>query len=251
VHNTHGNIQPFASNLTVAAGGALTFDINSNHFDTAAAVQAQGGVFINAATSTAVASGYVRNNTIGTSGVVDSGSSGNAPALDIESNSGGDLTVVVDNNQMYQWGSNGAGLLLLTGATGGNPTLVNATVTNNTIAQPGTFAVANLAQGFQLNNGLNSGENHTTCLRFASNVVDQAGTGAGGDVRIRQRFDTKVQLPGYTGAPDGTTGSPSVATYIQALNPTGPPTVTSASSTLGGGGFVNTPGGAACAVPLF
>jgi hypothetical protein len=111
--------------------------------------------------------------------------------------------------------------------------------------------VANTAQGFQLNNGTNSGENHTTCLRFASNVVDQAGTGAGGDVRLRQRFDTKVQLPGYTGAADGTTGSPTVASYIQGLNPPAP-TVTSVSSTAAGGGFFNTPGpGGACAVPSF
>ncbi len=79
VHNTHGNIVPFAQDLNVAAGGTLTFDINSNHFDSAPAVQAQGGVFINAANSTANATGYFRNNTIGTSGVADSGSSGDDP----------------------------------------------------------------------------------------------------------------------------------------------------------------------------
>src|SRR5437762_6647847 len=152
---------------------------------------------------------------------------------------------------MYQWGSNGAGFLLQAGATSGNPTTVNATVTNNTIAQPGTFAVANNAQGFQLNNGTTSGENFTTCLTFSGNIMDQAGTGAGGDIRLRQRFDTKVQLPGYTGAADGTTGSPTLASFIQGLNPTGPPAVTSVSSTANGGGFSNTSGGVACAVPAF
>jgi hypothetical protein len=251
IHNTHGNIVPFAQDLNVAAGGTLTFDINSNHFDSSSAVQAQGGVFINAANSTANAAGYFRNNTIGNSGVANSGSSGNDPGLDVESNGGGDLTIDVDNNQMYQWGSNGAGFLVQAGATSGSATTVNATVTNNTIAEPGTFAVSNNAQGFQLNNGTNSGENFTTCLKFQGNVVDQAGTGAGGDVRLRQRFDTKVQMPGYTGATDGTTGSPTVAGYIQGLNPTGPPTVTSVSSTAAGGGFFNTPGGAACALPSF
>ena len=119
VHNTHGNIVSFAQNLNVAAGGTLTFDINSNHFDSAAAVQAQGGVFINAANSTANASGYFRNNTIGNSGVANSGSSGNDPGLDVESNGGGDLTIVVTNNTMFQWGSNGAGFLLQVGATSG------------------------------------------------------------------------------------------------------------------------------------
>jgi hypothetical protein len=252
IHNTHSNILSFAQDLLVAAGGTLTFDINSNHFDSASAVQAQGGVFINAGNSTAVASGYFRNNTIGTSGVANSGSSGGNPGLDVESNAGGDLTIKVDNNQMFQWGANGAGFLLQPGATSGNPVTFNATVTNNTIAEPGTFAVADADQGFQLNNGTNTGENFTTCLLFSGNTVDQAGTGAGGDVRIRQRFDTKVQMPGYTGPQDGVTGSPTVASYIQGLNPTGPPAVTSVSSTAAGGGFFNTPGpGNACALPAF
>src|ERR1041384_6850354 len=138
---------------------------------------------------------------------------------------------------MYQWGSNGAGFLLQAGGTLGNPTSVNATITNNTIAQPGTFAIANTAQGFQLNNGTTSGENFTTCLLFSGNTVDQAGTGAGGDGRLRQRFDTKVQLPGYTGAADGTTGSPTIASYIQALNPPAPavPSVRSPAARGGAG----------------
>src|ERR1051325_1966305 len=127
---------------------------------------------------------------------------------------------------MYQWGSNGAGFLLQAGATGVNPTAVNATITNNTIAQPGTFAVSNTAQGFQLNNGTTSGENFTTCLKFQGNMLNGSGTGAGGDARLRQRFDTKVQLPGYSGAADGTSGSPTIASFIQGLNPTGPPSVT-------------------------
>jgi hypothetical protein len=252
IHNTHSNIVPFAQDLAVTPTGTETFDINSNHFDSANAVQAQGGVIINAALGTATATGYFRNNTIGTSGVANSGSSGNDPGLDVESNGGGDLTIVVDNNQMYQWGSNGAGFLLQAGATSGNPTSVNATVTNNTIAQPGTFAVANTAQGFQLNNGTTSGENFTTCLKFQGNTLNGSGTGAGGDARFRQRFDTKVQMPGYTGAQDGGTLGADVRSYIQGLNPTGPPTVSVVSSTAGGGGFFNTPGpGNACAVPSF
>lgn len=251
VHNTHSNIVSFTQDLIVAVEGTVTFDVNSNHFDTAAATQAQGGVLINSAFGTGSASGYFRNNTIGTSGVTDSGSSGDMPALDVESNGGGDLTIKVDNNQMYQWGAHGAGFLLQPGATGGNPVTFNATVTNNTIAQPGTFAVANNAQGFQLNNGTNSGENFTTCLGFSGNVFDTSGTGAGGDGRFRQRFDTKVDMPGYTGPQDGTSSSPTVSTFIQGLNPTGPPTITSVSSTAGGGGFFNTPGGAACTLPSF
>src|ERR1051325_6156797 len=115
---------------------------------------------------------------------------------------------------MYQWGSNGAGFLLQAGATGVNPTAVNATITNNTIAQPGTFAVSSSAQGFGLNTGRTSGENFTSCLRFAGSVLNGSGTGAGGDARFRQRFDTKVQMPGYTGAADGGTLFADVRSYI-------------------------------------
>jgi hypothetical protein len=251
IHNTHPNIVPFAQDFNLAAGGNLTFDVNSNQFDSASATQAQGGVFINAANGTAVASGYFRNNTIGNSGVADSGSSGNDPGLDVESNGGGDLTISITNNQMYQWGSNGSGFYVQAGQTFGNPTNVNITATNNTVAQPGTFAVANNAQGFQLNAGTGTGDAPTVCLGFSGNVIDQAGTGAGGDVRLRQRFDSHVALPGYTGPQDGVTGSPTVNTFVAGLNsPT--PTVTSISSTSGGGGFFNTPGpGNACAVPSF
>src|ERR1051325_5295136 len=89
IHNTHPNIVPFAQDLAVTPTGTETFDINSNHFDSASAVQAQGGVIINAALGTATATGYFRNNTIGNSGVANSGSSGDMPALDVESNGGG------------------------------------------------------------------------------------------------------------------------------------------------------------------
>jgi hypothetical protein len=251
IHNTHSNIVPFAQDLAVTPTGTETFDINSNHFDSASAVQAQGGVFINAALGTATATGYFRNNTIGTSGVANSGSSGNDPGLDIESNGGGDLTIKIDNNQMYQWGSNGAGFYVQVGQTFGNPTNVNITATNNTVAEPGTFAVANTAQGFQLNAGTGTGDAPSICLGFSSNTIDQAGTGAGGDVRLRQRFDSHVALPGYTGPQDGVTGSPTVNSFVAGLNsPT--PTVTSISSTAAGGGFFNTPGpGTACALPGF
>jgi hypothetical protein len=247
IHNTHSNIVSFAQDFNLAAAGTATFDINSNHFDSPSAVQAQGGVFINSALGGANMTGYFRNNTIGNSGQANTGSSGNDPGLDVESNGGGNLTIDVDNNQMYQWGANGAGFLLQAGS--GDPTTFAATVTNNTILQPGTYAVSSTAQGFQLNNSTMSGENFTTCLKFQSNTLNGSGTGAGGDARFRQRDNSKVDMPGYTGNQDGS--APGVVSYIQGLNPTGPPSVTFVSSTGGGGGFFNTPGGAACALPGF
>ncbi len=251
IHNTHSNIVPFAQDLAVTPSGTETFDINSNHFDSASASQAQGGVIINSALGGASATGYFRNNTIGTSGVANSGSSGGDPALDLESNGGGNLTIDVDNNQMYQWGANGAGFFTLVGSNGTNVPAVNVTATNNTILQPGTFASTNNDQGFQLDAGNNSLDSaFTVCLKFSGNTLNGAGNGqSGGDARFRQRFNNKVDMPGYTGNQDGT--APGVVSYIQSLNPTGPPVVTFTASTSGGGGFFNTPGGAACALPGF
>src|SRR3989440_5477073 len=162
IHNTHPNIVPFAQDLAVTPAGTMTFDVNSNHFDSASAVQAQGGVIINSALGTANASGYFRNNTIGVSGTANSGSSGGDPGLDVESNGGGDLTIKVDNNQMYQFGANGAGFLLQAGATSGKPTTLPATVPNKTILQPGNLAVSSKAQGLPPYNGTTCGGKFTT-----------------------------------------------------------------------------------------
>jgi hypothetical protein len=262
VHNTFGSgTAPGTEDFDLSSSGTATFDVNSNHFDTPNTTNTQGGVFINAAESGANMSGYFRNNTIGTSGVTNSGSNGTANALDIESNDGGDLTIDVDSNQIYQFnGALGtAGVWVIPhGATtvAAEPTVFNMTFTNNTIAQQGTVNSATPIQGFQLDNETTTGsispngEPFTTCLKFSGNTVNgSGGGGTGGDVRLRQRFDTKVDLPGYTGNQDGT--APGVVSYIQGLNPTGPPSVTFAASTSGGGGFFNTPGGAACALPGF
>jgi len=174
------------------------------------------------------------------------------PALDVESNGGGALTIDITNNQMYQWGSHGAGFYVQVGQTFNTAPNVNVTATNNTIAQPGTWSVSNNAQGFQLNNGTGTGDAPNTCLLLSGNTLDQSGTGTGGDVRLRQRFSAKTLMPGYTGAQDGGTNFANVISYIQGLNPTGPPTVTGISDTSTGGGYFNTAGpGNACALPSF
>jgi hypothetical protein len=243
VHGSHGNEAPFGGGVAITPDGTMTFDLNSNTFD-----GGTRGVFINAANNGAVASGYFRNNTVGISGVADSGGSQlDGPALQVESNGGGDMTIVIDNNDFFQWNGVFAGVYLQVGATAGNAVNFNATVTNNLIDQPGTNAAANVIQGFQINNGTNAGENHTACLRFSGN--DVAGTGSGGttDVRLRQRFNTLVRMPGYTGGPGD---SAAIIAYIQGLN-SPLPSVGIASSTSAGGGFFNTLGGAPCATPSF
>src|SRR5262249_31239329 len=55
-----------------------------------------------------------------------------------------------------------------------------------------------------------------------------------GDIRLRQRQDTTVHLPGYAGGPTDTNA---VAAFIQNINP-GPETVLVSANSPPGGGFV-------------
>ncbi|MBK8304802.1 MAG: carboxypeptidase regulatory-like domain-containing protein [Chloracidobacterium sp.] len=64
---------------------------------------------------------------------------------------------------------------------------------------------------------------------------------AGGDIRVRQRFNNNVRLPGYGG---GTTDTTAVATYLDGRN-----TEVSASTASHGGGTGTFTGGAACTQP--
>jgi hypothetical protein len=250
VHGNHAGELAFGGGVAITPNGTMTFDLNSNTFD-----GGTRGVFINAASSTAVASGYFRNNTVGISGVANSGGSqSDGPALQVESNGGGDMTIVIDDNDFLQWNGVAAGVYMQVGASTGTTVNFNATVTDNLIDEPGTQADDNVIQGFQINSGTAAGESHTACLLFSGNDVDEAvdeGAVATTDVRLRQRFNTRVLLPGYTGAANGGgAGIPSVVAYIQGQNPQSP-TVNGTTSTASGGGFFNTPGGAPCAVPSF
>ena len=67
------------------------------------------------------------------------------------------------------------------------------------------------------------------------------------DIRLRQRFNTTIRLPGYAGANSDTTAVNNfVATNNDPTGPTLAPTVSSVVNTPPGGGYV---GGAACSTP--
>jgi PAS domain S-box-containing protein len=129
---------------------------------------------------------------------------------------------------------------------------LNATITGNTIAQPGTLAM----NGLHLNSGTNGGDDYQVCLDIGDpavaaerNTVTGSGALGGTDYRLRQRMNTTVRLPGYTGPatdPSGTLDGP-LTTY---LTPRTNGAFTLSSTTVAtGGGFLNTAGAAACAQP--
>ncbi|MFN7962486.1 MAG: Ig-like domain-containing protein [Thermoanaerobaculia bacterium] len=186
--------------------------------------------------------GTVSGNQIGNAGVLDSGSS-QGSGISIIGEGAGTLTVAVTNNAVRQY-SNPFGIQVEARGS----TNVNATVTGNTVSNPGTFA----ANGIFSQAGTLTGDTANLCLDLggAGGLANSAtGSGAGGstDLRVRHRFGTTVRLRGYTGAP---TDTALVNVYLSGRNGGA-----SASSTVNitapvGGQFLNTTGpGGPCPLP--
>jgi hypothetical protein len=181
--------------------------------------------------------GTIHNNFIGSAAVVDSGSS-KGDGIEILSEGQGTTRVAVTNNTIRQYGffsgvslENGRGFASL-----------QATVTGNTVANPGT----NAFNGVFVVAGELSGDAGLLCLDFGgagalANTIGGSGPGNAADIGVTQSALTTVRLPGYAG---GSTDLAAVVTYLQGRN--NAPMDASAGNHQPGGGFV---GGAACAAP--
>jgi hypothetical protein len=188
--------------------------------------------------------GTVSGNQIGVAATANSGSR-QGSGLAVLLIGGGTHTASVTNNQIRQY--NNHGILLQGGdnTQGGSGTL-NATVTGNTISNPGTLATL-AGNGIHLNGGTLDVplDQHQFCAQIGgagalANAITGSGVLGGTDFRLRQRQGTTVRLPGYAGANNN---DAAVVTFVQSNNggtPSG--TVTNTVGT-GGGGYV---GGAAC-----
>ncbi|MGH2688310.1 MAG: hypothetical protein ACRDKW_05830, partial [Actinomycetota bacterium] len=120
---------------------------------------------------------------------------------------------------------------------------LNATVTGNTIGNPGSFA----SHGIVAQAGSVDGDGGTLCVDIGgagalANSLAGSGANSGTDFRLRQRIDTTVRLPGYAG---GATDTAAVIALVQARN-TGSETGSATVNSPPGGGYV---GGAACPQP--
>lgn len=180
----------------------------------------------------------IANNLVGDVGISGSGSA-TGDGINIVRNGQGTMTVNVENNTIRQY-SNVAGVYL---ASGDGVGTMNATLSGNTITEPNVAAFA--TNGVHLNAGLISSDTGTVCLNLVSNSLTGSGKNifvGEEDIRLRQRFETKVFLPGYT---DGATDTASVRNFVIANN-VGTPTASVAASGLAGAGYFNT---AACPQP--
>ncbi|WGY03957.1 Ig-like domain-containing protein [Nocardioides sp. QY071] len=248
--NSHPAIATGGGGVSIfqsGTGGNATMDVENNTFRDAVGP----GVLIVKRVGIAVQQGLFKNNTIGVSGVANSGSA-EGSALKLQQMGGGVSTWSVTGNAIRQY--NNFGVEVLAGG-GADPEsgFVNTTVTGNTVAEPGT-TLSTLAipkNGIHYNIGTQIGDSFTACADVRTNDVaasgfDQAGPASTYDIRVRQRQATTVQLPGYAGAAGDTTA---VQTFLVANNPTGGPTAAASSTFPTGAGFVNVASCPAPAVP--
>ncbi|HRQ64617.1 MAG TPA: Ig-like domain-containing protein [Xanthomonadaceae bacterium] len=236
--NNHPGIATGGGGVTISSENESTFTlaIDNNSFRDSIG----HAVLIVKGIGTGSLSGSITNNTIGVAATANSGSL-EGDGLKVH-DSGGNMTVLIGNNQVRQYNNQGihaqagAGL-----AQGGN---FHVTVTGNTVANPGNNpAVPNIFQGVHLNNGVTPGDSFQTCMHIGANTITNSGRNGGTDFRVRQRQATTVRLPGYGGAAGDL---PAVIAFIQANLVTAATGSAAADFPGTGGGFV---GGAACTLP--
>ena len=220
--------------ITLSPSGSadVTFTISNNNIQQAF----DEAINLNLGTgSTASASmiGTISNNTIGTAGDPDSGSE-SGTGISVISNGAGLTTVAISGNQVRQY-ANPYGILV--NVKEGSSSM-NAIITGNTVASPGTFAI----NGIRVDAGATTGDNGTLCAAVTGNSVAASGPGADTDIRLRQRFNTTIKLPGYGGSNSDTAA---VNSFVMANN-TGADVSSAQNVSGGGGGFI---GGTACPTP--
>ncbi|TSA80603.1 hypothetical protein FNU79_16390 [Deinococcus detaillensis] len=242
-------------------GGNLTFDISNNTvaFTNGTAISIDknpGNTYLNGTISGnqvgyAAASGGPGGSPPQGGSWPSNSNSGSAAGTGIYASHTGlnTTTLKISNNTIRQINGTQAIWALIgddQGGGGGNSGSMNATITGNNIAEEGTLVNAQRT-GIIVQSGRASGvpagsfpDKDLLCADLSGNSI----TNFNSRIRPNQRFNTKMSLPGYTGISGDTAG---VNTYLTNRNPG---TVNRAAATVsGGGGFFNTPGGAACPQP--
>jgi hypothetical protein len=181
-----------------------------------------------------VTSGTISGNTIGTTGTVDSGSA-QAAGIVAHAYGNGTHTTRIENNEVRQWsGFAGIDLLMLAGSG-----TLNATITGNTVANPGTLG----GNGILATAGATPTDAGTMCAAITGNTLAGSGGAGATDFRLRQRFLTTFRLPGYGGAAGD---SAAVVAFVQGNNPGAETGSATADFPATGAGFV---GGGGCPTP--
>jgi Bacterial Ig domain/Concanavalin A-like lectin/glucanases superfamily len=236
--NSHPAVVSGGGGIRLTAGGAgsnvtATYDISGN------TLRDSNGTAIEVAKGAGAGSliGTIDNNQVGVAGVPDSGSA-NGSGISVLLAETGSHTSTVTNNQIHQ--TNNFGILLQAGGGVPGSGTLKATVTGNSVSNPGTQAFPK--NGFHLNSGTASGDTYQVCLTFGGagalrNSLTGSGTDGGTDFRLRQRQSTTVRLPGYAGASND---DAAVVSFAQTNNNLGgTPTGAATNTYPTGGGWLS------------
>ena len=230
-----------ATNVAIG-GGNLVYNISKNILrdavGAAIALDEAGAISSNFR-------GTLSENTIGVSGVANSGSA-QGSAISVIHLGAGTSTHSITNNVIRQVNGSQAVLLQIGDATRGGNGTFNATVTGNNIQEEGSTANSG-RHAIAVTAGTGSGDGHLMCVNLggAGGLANAVSNFGANRIRPNQRFATTVRMPGYGGANNDNTA---VANYLNGRN-SGTTAVPANSVSTGGGGYVNTPGGAACPQP--
>ncbi|MEZ0578976.1 Ig-like domain-containing protein [Nocardioides sp. MH1] len=241
--NSHPAIATGGGGLSISSGVTTTMNFDTNTFRDAVGY----GVLIVKLDGSSAQTGTFTNNTIGVTGVGNSGSK-EGSGLKLQNVGQGTDTWVVTNNQVRGYNNYGIEVEAGGGAAARSGA-INTTITGNTIAEPGntagTLVVAKNA--IHYNVGTVPGDTFQVCAGITNNNIFSGGKDAvpatigDMDFRFRQRQATTIKLPGYGGLNNDNTA---VQNFVIANNSVGGvPTGVVSNTVPTGGGFV---GGAAC-----
>ena len=244
--NAHPGAAAGGNRVVLGAGGVQTVDIRNNTLRGSKGDAIRVRSTLTGAT-TGTVNARVRGNTIGIPGTANSGSS-ESFGIFAFGDGGSRMTIAITNNNVHQY--NNHGISLTFGDELVNGSVFDATVTGNTVSNPGNINAD--FNAVHLNNGtVLATDDFTSCADIGGAGVQNSVAGGGqgtiapnnSDIRLRQRQATTVRLPGYGGANNN---DAAVVTYLTGRNTL---TTAAASNTVPtGGGFT---GGAQCTQPSF
>lgn len=203
-NNTLSNNHPnklgsdFGINVGSTSNGAMTYTISGN------SVRDAGGSGIEVtrlAGGSGAMTGSITSNTVGVSGVSNSGSNaGSAIVVGIVgAGTAATHNATVTGNTLRQYAN--YGLRLINRGTGTG--YLNASVKNNNIAEPGPNATAfgaYSAMRAELGASSTGPDDGKSCLDISGNTLNQNAGSTQATLRIFGRFATKTALPGLTAA---------------------------------------------------
>ena len=202
--NTLTNNEPTPSNggggVTIHGGarGTATLNVQNNTFrDAPFSAVTMGKSFESGQTGTANAT--FNNNTIGVTGVPNSGANGGS-GLVVDHLGAGNLTATITNNNIRQY--NSMGMRITVGGGIASSGQANFNISNNILAEPGSNPSVTLFNGLRVTSGVASGDNFQTCVNFGANSITGSSDGPTEDFRLAADHSS-IRLPTYGGAFNG------------------------------------------------